>query len=169
MQNRPISFLVAPAVVVLLLAVALAAGVPWNAPSGGASGVTFAPAFSVAVADTTPEATSDITFQLDLPSGDVNFAAVVGFFPADWGIGDGREVPLGADVALVEAQITLGLINAACQTQLPIVFEMKNASLDEGDTVSFDDNNGNGTNDFAEDSDDNHIFDGIDHWPDFIS
>ncbi len=45
---------------------------------------------------------------------------------------------------------------------------MYNASVDPSDTVSFNDLNGNLTQDFAEDSDGNGLIDGIDRWPDFI-
>ena len=157
MLSRPVALVVVSAAAILLAA--LLAVLSWNALSGGATGPTFAPAFSVAVADTTPEATSDITFQLDLPSGDVNFAAVVGFLPADWGIVDGHDVPIGARVGTVQANVILGLINSACNLSLPVFFDMLNASLDQGDTVSFDDDDDNLTPDFAEDSDGNGLID----------
>ncbi len=130
---------------------------------------TYDPELSVAVADTTAEATSDITVQFDLPNGDANFSGAVRFMPGDWGIVDGRDIPIGAEVASVFADATLGLLNGACNQSIPVEFAMKNASLDKTDTVPFDDQNGNLTFDFAEDRNFNGLIDGIDRWPDFLS
>ncbi len=120
------------------------------------------------VADPTAEATSDITIRFDLPSGDVNFGIAVRFLPAEWGIVDGRDIPIGAEVGSTQTDVTLGLLNSACNQSMPVGFVMMNASLDRGDTVSFNDLNGNSTLDFAEDSDGNGLIDGVDRWPDFI-
>ena len=136
--------------------------------ASGTAHATFSPVLNAAVADPTAEATSDITIQFGLPSGDVNFATAVRFLPAEWGIVDGRDIPVGAAVGSTQSDATLGLINSACNQSLPVNFDMYNASVDPTDTVSFNDLNGNFTQDFAEDSDGNGLIDGVDRWPDFI-
>jgi len=129
---------------------------------------SFQPELTVEIADPTAEATSDWVLEFGLPTGDVNFAGAVDFIPQEWGVVDGRDIPVGAEVGLQRADATLGLIGSPCNQPLPIVFEMQNASLDQSDTVSFEDLDKSGTEDFAEDNDDNGIIDGIDHWPEFI-
>ena len=130
---------------------------------------TFNPVYSVEVTDDTPQTASDVQVNYDLPIGDVNFAGLVQFIPPEWGVVTGDSLEIGSDIGLLEAQATLGLINAACQTQLPVVFEMKNSSLDRNDTVSFFDDDNNGTADYADDNDDNGQFDAIDKYPSFLN
>jgi hypothetical protein len=129
---------------------------------------TFSPTLEVAVDDPTPETASDVQVNFGIPLDDVQFAAVVQFIPPDWGIVT-EGVPIGADIGNLESQATLGLINGACQTQLPVVFEFKNSSLDRNDTVSFFDADDNGTADYAEDKDENDLFDGVDKYPSFLN
>lgn len=129
---------------------------------------SFSPTLDITLADTTPGAQSDYELAFGLPEGDVNFGGVVGFIPNEWGIVDGRDIPVGAIVGNLRADATLGLINSPCNQILEVEFEMMNASLDVNDTVSFDDLDDSLTDDFAEDNDGNTIIDGIDHWPDFI-
>lgn len=129
---------------------------------------TFTPSLEVTVADLTPETASDVQVNYGVPLDDVQFAAVVQFIPPDWGIVT-EGVPIGAEIGTLEAQATLGLINGACQTQLPVVFEFKNSSLDLNDTVSFFDADDNGTADYAEDKDENDLFDGVDKYPSFLN
>ncbi len=135
--------------------------------ASGSAHASYDPQLNVAVADGTAEATSDLTVQFDLPEGDVNFEAAVRFVPAEWGIVDGRDIPIGAEVASAQSDATLGLINSACNQSLPVDFTMYNASLDPGDTVSFNDLNGNLTADFADDANFNGLIDAVDRWPDF--
>ena len=129
---------------------------------------SFEPELTVEVVDPTAEATSDWILTFGLPKGDVNFAGDVDFFPQDWGVVDGRDIPVGAEVGLLRADATLGLIGSPCNQVLPIEFKLQNASLDQSDTVSFEDLDESLTDDFAEDNDGNGIIDGIDHWPEFI-
>ncbi len=135
----------------------------------GAWAGTFNPELKVTVENTTPETPSDFTSVFNLLKGDVNFAGVVSFIPKDWGIVSGDKIPVGADVGVLTAQATLGLINGACKDVVPVEFEMKNASLDRKDTVSFNDKDENKTADYADDKDKNDILDGIDHYPDFLN
>ncbi|MCH8849856.1 MAG: thrombospondin type 3 repeat-containing protein, partial [Chloroflexi bacterium] len=158
-QTLQIGFL--PTLLAVLIA-ALAVAYPADAQ-------TFDPVYDVSVTDNTPQTASDVQVNYDLPRGDVNFAALVQFIPPEWGIVTGDSLEIGTSIGILEAQATLGLINAACQTQLPVVFEMKNASLDVNDTVSFFDDDDNGTADYAEDRDDNGLFDAIDKYPSFLN
>ena len=158
-QTLQIGFL--PTLLAVLIA-ALAVAYPADAQ-------TFDPVYDVSVTDNTPQTASDVQVNYDLPRGDVNFAALVQFIPPEWGIVTGDSLEIGTSIGILEAQATLGLINAACQTQLPVVFEMKNASLDVNDTVSFFDDDDNGTADYAEDKDDNDLFDAIDKYPSFLN
>ena len=158
-QTLQIGFL--PTLLAVLIA-ALAVAYPADAQ-------TFDPVYDVSVTDNTPQTASDVQVNYDLPRGDVNFAALIQFIPPEWGIVTGDSLEIGTSIGILEAQATLGLINAACQTQLPVVFEMKNASLDVNDTVSFFDDDDNGTPDYAEDKDDNGLFDAIDKYPSFLN
>jgi len=140
--------------------------------AGGADSVhatSFNPSLAVAVDDNTPGAPSDVVANFDLPDGDVNFAAVVSFIPPDWGVVRGDKIPVGMQTGRLDAQSVLGLANGACGTRLPVSFDMLNASIDVNDTVPFNDEDENNTNDFADDKDGNGIFDGIDKYPDFLT
>lgn len=148
------------------------------AGTDGAEAQTFNPELTVDLATTDPETPGDFTvnFGIENPD-DVNFGGVVSFIPADFGIVRGDKIPIGTPVGELDAFATLGLINSPCNQVLAVHFDFQNASLDKSQTVSFDDleleagdtaAEGFGTDDFAEDKDGNGIFDGIDHWPEFI-
>jgi len=100
---------------------------------------TFNPTLSIVLADTAAETPSDFTSDFGVPKGDVNFAGVVSFIPSDWGIVNGADIPVGEDVGFLTAAATLGLIGVACNSDVPVEFNMKNGSLDRTDTVSFND------------------------------
>ncbi|MEK7247318.1 MAG: hypothetical protein AAB092_02485, partial [Chloroflexota bacterium] len=100
---------------------------------------TFNPSLAVAVDDPTPGAPSDVVADFDVPSGDVNFAAVVNFIPRDWGVVNGADIPIGMQTGVLDAESVLGLANGACNTQLPVQFDMLNASINTTDTVPFAD------------------------------
>jgi hypothetical protein len=129
---------------------------------------TFNPELNVALATPTPETPSDYTVKFNLPKGDVNFAGVIAFIPPEWGVVTGDKVPVGADVGKLTAQSTLGLINAACNQDVPVEFNMKNGSIDRSKTISFDDLDENNTRDFAEDGNGDGNDDAIDLYPDFL-
>jgi hypothetical protein len=151
----------------LVVVVGIASGLQSLAASE-TPGERFKPQVEITLANTTPDVASDITLELGLPQGDLNFSAIVGFIPGDWAIGADDGIPVGAQVGEVEAEITLGLINSHCSFAIPAFLELQNASLDQSETVSFKDEDGNGSPDFTDDADENGIFDGIDHWPEFI-
>lgn len=140
---------------------------------------SFSPELSVTVADTTAQVPSDYVLEFSLPEGDVNFAGLVGFIPEDWGIVDGRDIPIGAEVGLLRADATLGIIGSPCNQVLPIEFKMLNSSLDQNDFFVWDDDvaggrDGDGNpiennvNDWAEDINENGLIGAVDQWPEFI-
>ncbi|MDO8614953.1 MAG: thrombospondin type 3 repeat-containing protein [Dehalococcoidia bacterium] len=135
-----------------------------------ASAGTFTPTLKVTVAKTTPDTPSDYVVDFGIPKGDVNFAGVVSFIPKDWGIVPGDAFPIGTGVGGLDAKATLGLINGACNSVLPVHFDFKNSSLDTSDTVAYyPANDDDTTPDFAEDKDNNGNFDAVDKYPDFLA
>jgi len=134
---------------------------------------TFNPSLEASVTDTTPEAPSDIVVDFDLPKGDVQFAGVIAYIPGDWGIVRGETLPVGAVVGHLVSQATLGLVGAACNSEVPVEFDMLNASININDTVSFDDTDKtdtDNTRDYAKDvNPENGLYDSIDKYPDFIN
>ena len=124
---------------------------------------TFNPEVGFVVTNPEPEVPSDVIVTFDAPIGDVNFAADINFFPREWGMIPGDEIPIGASVGTVTSDATLGLINSPCNQAIPVEFDMLNASLDRSDTVSFYDEDDSLTADFAEDNDGNGLDDAIDH------
>jgi len=152
---------------------------------------TFNPFLEIQLETTEPETPSDLTVKFGIENkDDVNFGATVAFLPPEAGIVDGAAIPIGEPVGELHALATLGLINGACNTILPVDFSMQNAALPGAETVSFNDlekeeskqgedlnddgeisdtsSEGFGTRDFAEDKDGNTLLDAIDHYPEFI-
>jgi hypothetical protein len=150
----------------LVVIIVLLAAAGSEASAGG--GPAFNPQTTVAVDDPAPGAASDFTTTFSLPTGDVNFAFVISFIPQVWGVTGGDGIPINEPVGTLSASSTLGLVNGACNVPVPVDFDMRSASLDRTDTVSFLDTDMNGMPDFVEDKDGNGIADGIDHYPDFI-
>ncbi len=97
---------------------------------------TFNPEAGFTVTNPEPEVPSDIIATFDAPIGDVIFAADVNFFPREWGMIPGDEIPIGASVGTLTSDATLGLINSPCNQEVPVEFDLLNASLDRSDTVS---------------------------------
>jgi len=140
---------------------------------------TFTPELEVTVSDDTAEVPSENVFTFGLPKGDVNFGGIVAFIPQEWGIIDGRDIPVGAEVGTVRADATLGLIGSPCNQELPVEFKMQNGSLDTDDSFAFDDDvaggrDGDGNpiannvDDWAEDNDQNGLIGAVEQWPEFI-
>ena len=133
---------------------------------------TFTPELDINIADDTPETSSEITVDFNLPKGDVQFSAVVAFIPSEWGIVKGEAIPIGAIVGKLQSVATLGLVGSACNQELPVDFDMMNASIDRGDTVSFNDtdkSDTDNTRDYAKDiNPENGLYDSVDKYPDFI-
>jgi len=130
---------------------------------------TFNPVLTVTVTNPEPEVPSDIVSTFDIAKGDVMFAGLVNFIPREWGVVRGDAIPVGTSVGTLTSKATLGLINSPCNQELPVEFDMMNASLDRGDTVSFYDDDDSLTADFAEDNDGNGLLDAVDHYPAFLN
>ena len=130
---------------------------------------TFSPTQTVTLAEPSGGANSDWTLDFNLPKGDVQFGGIVFFIPPEWEVTPAEEVPIGAVVGKLTAAATLGLINAPCNSVLPVEFTMLSASIDPNDTVIYLDDDENGTPDFAEDKDESGLLDAIEKYPDFIT
>jgi hypothetical protein len=91
---------------------------------------TFNPFLEVQLDSTEPETPSNLTAVFGIESkDDVNFGGVVTYIPPDVGIVPGWDIPVGEPVGELSALATLGLINAACNTPIPVDFTFHNASL----------------------------------------
>jgi hypothetical protein len=156
-----------PLLAIFGAAIALIAIVLVSSPSDTYAG-TFAPSLEITVDQNEPETPTGFTSSFGIGNEDTNFAAVVSYLPPDWGIVHGNDIPIAADVGTLDAQATLGLIGSACNQVLPVHFDFKNSSIDLGDTVSFDDVDDNGTQDFAEDKDDDGEYDSVTKYPEFL-
>ncbi len=152
-----------------VLSLLLVLGPADQTQAGPARAATFDPTFKATVAAPTPEATSDLTLDISISKGDVNFASVVFFIPGYWGLPPAKDIPIGAVVGEVKSTSNPGIFNSPCNTALPVTFTMLNASIDETKTVSYDDADHNGTPDFAEDKDKNGLFDAVDKYPDWLT
>ncbi len=153
----------------ILLLVTTIAVAGAGTPRGHAAGTTFNPHLAASVTDPTTGTASDFKFSFNLDRGDVNFAAVVIYIPGAWQGTPAAAIPINAPVGTLDAHATLGLLNGACNSTFPASFDLRNASTDASDTVSFFDLNGDRIQDFAQDRDGNGVLDGIDHRPDFDS
>ncbi len=147
-----------------------------GASDSNAQAGEFHPTLTQTIDDNTPEVSSNFSTTFSIEAGNVNFGGVIAFVPPETGIIPGDKIPVGAVVGSLNAQATLGLINGACNTSLPVDFTFLNASINRKHKVSFDDlddvSEGNaggfGTDDFAEDKNGDTLLDAIDFWPEFI-
>ena len=121
---------------------------------------TYDPTMSVDISDAEAEANADVTTTVTIPAPGVNFDVMIVFTPPEFDMG-AADIPLGAHVADLESEATLGLLNNACITALPVSFTMMAATTNTADTVIFDDG-------FA-DLDGNTLPDGVDKYPDFLN
>jgi hypothetical protein len=159
---------VRPLLTGVAVAAALVAVVLMGNVDSARAATTFNPTLAVTVENPTAGASSNFQASLDIPNGDVNFAAFIAFIPQQWGVVMGDHIPVGATVGQLDAQSVLGLANGACNQQLPVHFDMQNGSLNMDDTVSFEDKDDNNTADYADDSDGNGFFDAVDKYPEWL-
>jgi hypothetical protein len=125
-----------------------------------AKAVTYNPTMAVSISDTEAGANEDVTTEFTIPVGDFNFDVMIVFTPLEFGMGD-PNTSLGAHVADLQSDSTLGLLNNVCITALPVSFEMLKATTNTADTISFEDG-------FA-DLDGNTLPDAVDKYPDFLN
>jgi hypothetical protein len=121
---------------------------------------TYDPTMSVEISDAEAGANADVTTTVAIPAPGFNFDVMIVFTPPEWGMA-AADIPLGAHVANLESEATLGLLNNACITGLPVSFTMLAATTNTADTISFDDG-------FA-DLDGNTVPDAVDKYPDFLN
>src|SRR3990172_2707213 len=117
-----------------------------------ATATSFNPTSSVSLANSAPGANSDFTVNFGIglgPNGkyggdpgvpnddtpDAMFSAVLAFTPAEFATADPASVPIGALAAKLTSTATLGLVNNACSTPLPVSFDMIAASTDINDIL----------------------------------
>ena len=138
---------------------------------------TFDPYFKV-YNNSEPQSPSSFAIEFGLEQGS-QASAIVFYIPRDWGVAHGEEIALGTKVGQLSSHETLGLINAACNTVIPIDFDLLNASLDSTVTVPFrlsETGYEVGPDmsfrflgpEFAADNDGNGLADAVDHYPDFL-
>ena len=135
------------------LAAALAVSLLWMGGHGAQAG-TFNPTWTVSLANTVADTPSDITFQFDIPEGDVWASSTTTFLPTGWQITPSSEVGIGVRRGTIEATPQYGFFNNACNTRLAVSYNMVNATTDKSQTVTyedaFDDSNGDGNADFID-------------------
>jgi hypothetical protein len=120
---------------------------------------TYSPTMAASVSDTAAGANADVITSVDIVAPDFNFDVMIVFTPPEFGMG-ADDVPLGAYVADLSSDATLGLLNNVCITALPVSFTMLKATTDKTTMISFDDG-------FA-DLDGNTLPDAVDQYPDFL-
>lgn len=118
---------------------------------------SFNPTIKVTLSDPTAGANSDITRDFEMVAGDYLYSISMDFTPVAFGLN--TNVPIGAYSGDLNAVSTLGLLNNACQTTLPVNFAMMNATLDMSSTVTFEDSYVVGTDGLPQ---------GVTKYPDFL-
>jgi hypothetical protein len=119
----------------------------------------YNPTMAVSISSTEAGDNADVTTTVNVPAPDFNFDVMIVFTPGEFGIG-ADDMPLGAYVADLSSDATLGLLNNVCITALPVSFTMLKATTDKTTMISFDDG-------FA-DLDGNTLPDAVDQYPDFL-
>ena len=123
--------------------------------------ITFEPAITASVSDPAAGAVADLTTEFSIAKGGAQFLAQATFTPPEFAVSAGADIPLGAIVGGLTANATLGLINGPCNSALPVVVDLMNATTDTSATVTFDDQ--------FQDADANTLPDSIDKYPDFLT
>jgi hypothetical protein len=140
------------------LAVALAVSLLWMG-GHGARADSYNPTTTVSVANPAADSPTDLSGEGHLPSGDVSSSFVIDFWPAAWQVTPSDELKPGVRAGTSDLVVQVGLMNGPCNTQLPVHWDMLNATTDKSRTVTFEngfkDSNGDGNPDF------------IDMYPDF--
>jgi hypothetical protein len=133
---------------------------------------TFSPTYTVDVDDTTTgtdpdnRTSSDITTAFGVPAPDVMYDIQISFTPGDpddptagFYVAKGEDIPDGTDVGTLDAAATLGLLNGPCNPFPTIKFDLVDASVNTGDTITFDEQ-------FQKEG---GIYKGALHYPDFLN
>jgi len=137
--------------------------------SKGASALgDFHPSFAVTVGDAAAGASADLTYEITLPADQPSFQAFFLTLPEEWRVTPGCALPLGADVGELTWVMTLGIVNAPCNSNFPISFTMRNASIDTSQVFPFVDDDGNIIGGFEKDNDGNGLPDVIERYPNLL-
>lgn len=123
----------------------------------------------VSLSDSHAGVSADVTISSTEPPKARLAEPLVVYLPPDWGVSSGMAIDVGAGSGMATSDMTFGLANSPCNVELPVTFDLMNASVDTSNTVSMDDKNNNNTPDYADDSNNNGIFDGIDRYPQFLN
>jgi hypothetical protein len=110
-----------------------------------------------------------LTLDMNVRSGDVAATGIYIVIPEEWGITPGCQISIGLTVGTLRWDTVLGLDSEPCNRPGPLRFNMLNASTDPNDTVDFQDSDGNGARDFAEDKDSNGRRDVLEKYPEFMT
>ena len=121
--------------VILLPALALA-GCASGSDSGNAK-LSFNPSATYDLSDPSAGASADIILAFDIPAPDASFKSIIFFTPPEWGIATDSDIPNGAIVGRLAADVTLGLLGQACSSSLSIEFTLLDATVDPGKTIPF--------------------------------
>lgn len=154
--------------IVALVLLAILVTLSVNAPAtqaGNSAGYLL----NVTLGDTAAGASTGLTIEMTQLQRDVLAHPVVAYIPAEWNIAFGGAIDIGAGSGMATDDITTGLANSACNVELPVTFDLMNASVDTSETVSMSDEDHNGNADYADDTNGNGFSDGIDRYPEFLN
>jgi hypothetical protein len=124
--------------------VALTVGVFFSRGDTTVFAQTFSAQTTFSIGSTAPSAATDTTFLLSIPSGDLNFSAVITATPAaafvapgpgNPGFVGGTHPALGEVMGELTSTSTLGLANGGCVTTVNPSFQFLNATVDITDTI----------------------------------
>ena len=165
----------------------LVAGLTGLVGARDALAITFTPTYIPAIVSPVAGANTDTTVNFALPVGSANFSAVIGFLPADFGIGTcpansgaagsltqacaDDAIPNGAFVGKVAADATLGLANSGCFNAVSPTWDIMDATTDMGTTVIFEDDplDADATGEEFEDDNLNGIPNGAEMYPEYLT
>lgn len=128
----------------------------------------FHPDFAMAVGDATAGASAGLTYEIRLPADQSSFQAFFLTLPEEWRVTPGCALPLGANVGELTWVATLGIVNAPCNSNFPISFAMRNASIDTSQVFPFVDDDGNIIDGFEQDKDGSGLPDVIERYPNLL-
>jgi hypothetical protein len=153
----------------VLLALALAVGVLGLLLLGGSAKADpppFPAYASTDVSDNDCRANADILSTFGVPTDDwpvAMYGVQISFTPADWGVPESADIPLGAIVGEMDVEATVGWFNDPCISPLNFAFQpMYNCTLDTSETIGWADSC------FGTDCDGDGMPDGCNKYPDFL-
>ncbi|UCH86829.1 MAG: hypothetical protein JSU97_10035 [Dehalococcoidia bacterium] len=109
--------------------------------TSGANAQSYTPGLTYTLSDTTAGVASDSDISFSIPAPDYNYgdASMVNFSPPDTWVASAGETPIGAGMGDLSSSATVGLVGGPCNTALPPIFPLYNASADTSDELGPDD------------------------------